>query len=186
MTTIDDLITLVPPPAAPPEFDFDACEKLLGTRLPDDYKDIVAVYGTGEFNDDLTLWVPQHSGIADDRTITTMAPSALRTLTDMRPTIPETSVWLLPDGREEPVNLGTVGPGAFLGWGRDTGGNYGFWKITGDDPNDWPIVFGDFGGAWDFDPRGLLEYLYAKLAGRFPDSLTGNYDPADPFFSSAY
>ncbi|MED5814305.1 hypothetical protein VST63_18240 [Mycolicibacterium sp. 050232] len=186
MATIDDLIELVPPPTEPPVFDLTACEQALGVPLPDDYKLLITVYGVGQFNDDLMLLVPPHPEVDIERTITHMGVQVRQILSELRPTVPETATWLLPDSSEQTVDVGLDDPPAVLGWGVNTGGMHGFWRITGDDPNSWPAVYSDFGGAWDCDPRGLLEFLYAKLTGQYPDSRTGNFDPTDPYFSSFF
>ncbi|MFW0783564.1 hypothetical protein AAFP35_03510 [Gordonia sp. CPCC 206044] len=186
MAIIDDLIELVPPPAEPPTFDFEACEHALGVPLPDDYRNLVATYGLGEFDDDLMVWVPPHPEVEADNTITSMSGAARDALIQLRPTIPDTATWLLPDGTEHQVELGSENPPPFIGWGRSNGGMYGFWHIIGDDPNAWPVVYTDLGGAWDYDPRGLLEFVFAKVSGLYPDSRTGNYDPQDPYFSSFF
>ncbi len=52
---VDDLINLAPPPewrinAGSPS-EWDKVERALGTLLPDDYKLIINIYGSGHFND---------------------------------------------------------------------------------------------------------------------------------------
>lgn len=186
MATVDALIDLVRPPAEPPAFDLAACEDQLGAALPEDYKQLVAVYGIGEFNDDLMIWVPPHPDNDAENTITRMGVQARTIMAELLPTVPDTAAWLLPDGSEHQLDLTVSDPPAVLGWGQSSGGMYGYWRITGDDPNSWPVIYTDLGGAWDYDPRGLLEFLYAKLTAQFPESRTGNYDPKDPYFSSFF
>lgn len=63
---VEKLVKLVPPPAAPQGVptaaDWAAVEKALGTSLPDDYKDLVTMYGEGYFTDEVVwLYAPKHS-----------------------------------------------------------------------------------------------------------------------------
>lgn len=53
--TVDDLLALAPPPEwrvdAGSPGGWDEVEQTLGTALPDDYKLITNIYGSGNFND---------------------------------------------------------------------------------------------------------------------------------------
>ena len=60
--TVDDLIALAPPPewridAGSPD-GWDQVERTLGTALPEDYKLIINIYGSGNFNDLFYLFNP--------------------------------------------------------------------------------------------------------------------------------
>ena len=60
--TIANLMKVVPPPAEPfwaYKGPWAAIEGELGTALPQDYKDYVAVYGSGDFMRHLTVFLPK-------------------------------------------------------------------------------------------------------------------------------
>ncbi|WP_406003143.1 hypothetical protein [Streptomyces sp. NBC_00829] len=68
-TRRDRLVQLVAPPSVPVDAhgEWAAVETVIGTRLPNDYKQLVETYGWGEFCDFLYLRTPfgtsEHNGI---------------------------------------------------------------------------------------------------------------------------
>jgi hypothetical protein len=64
--SVEKLLTLVSPPAStinpPTDADWADAEKELGTALPDEYKDLVTIYGEGYFTE-LCVWLyaPKHT-----------------------------------------------------------------------------------------------------------------------------
>ncbi|MBB3732477.1 SMI1/KNR4 family protein [Nonomuraea dietziae] len=60
MTTIDDLVALVPPPTEPVDArgDWHEVEAALGLALPTDFKALIERYGLGQFVDHITPLTP--------------------------------------------------------------------------------------------------------------------------------
>jgi hypothetical protein len=58
---IDDLMRVMPPPAAPKEADdtrWHEVEKQIGTALPNDFKQFIGTYGSGRINDFIWMLNP--------------------------------------------------------------------------------------------------------------------------------
>jgi hypothetical protein len=169
--TVDNLIDLAPPPewridAGSPEA-WDDVEKTLGTALPDDYKLITNVYGSGNFNDFFYLFNPFDS-IAESGHLVNQALrrdcyglSLLDFYNEIRsidpglcpfPTFPETR--------------------GLLPLGGDTNGGYAFWLMEGT-PHDWPLIlYPDFSGIERHD-LPLVDFLVLWLSGALPDCFGG-------------
>src|SRR5688572_9224139 len=60
MTTIEDLVALVPPPTEPVDArgDWHEVEAALGLALPADFKALIERYGLGQFVDHITPLTP--------------------------------------------------------------------------------------------------------------------------------
>ncbi|GAA4485207.1 hypothetical protein GCM10023191_009490 [Actinoallomurus oryzae] len=66
-TPLDRLRRLIPPPAGDGHHrDWAAVEERLGLPLPQDYKDLVDVYGGGQFSDHVGLLVPPPTRIGSE------------------------------------------------------------------------------------------------------------------------
>lgn len=164
---LDELITLVPPPKSVPSYDWGAVEAALGHALPDDYKELVDVYGGGSFGGYLGLMAPTQDDL--------IAGGAYcqQSLTDLRDTYGHHS-WIHPDRSTVPMVLEDVDPLPYYGWGGAPGGETGFWHTDGDDPNGWAaVVIGD-GLTNDYHPDGLVAYLTSLIAGRFSTEVFGD------------
>jgi len=129
VVTIDDLVRLVPPPAAPVDADGDwsAVEAALGLRLPADFQALVGRYGVGQFGD-ISLWTPfakRLDGVFD------LVKHARRLVDFHRPLRDE-----LPEDFPHPLY---PEPGGLLEWASTSNGDSRCW-LTGGDPDSWPAV----------------------------------------------
>jgi hypothetical protein len=57
-SALDELVDLVPPPAAPHHIDWPRVESVLGFRLPADYKSVIEMYGPGRYDQFLRSFSP--------------------------------------------------------------------------------------------------------------------------------
>jgi hypothetical protein len=127
--TIENLIKAVPPPSHPTyAFDgpWEAIEAEIGTELPQDYKDLVRLYGSGRFLEWIDIYNP-------------LCPSYGCRL------IPEVYVvqqFFLEYAPEFPMY---PQPGGLLACGSTNTGEYILWLTRGP-VLEWPIV------VWDHDP----------------------------------
>jgi hypothetical protein len=164
-TEIAQLTALIPPPTSVRRRDWAAAEENLQTTLPDDYKTLVDTYGDGLFFDTIRLWTPGEG----EHTISTAGPGEVNGfLTMIRQDLaddPEPDLARLPDGGLHTVDLGDPNAAPpYLSWGIGSDGDVGFWHRIGDDPNRWPILYGQV-QAWDYHPDGLLHYLIGIVTG---------------------
>ncbi len=155
--TIERLLAAVPPPAAPVEaYDglWEPIEADLGTRLPQDYKDFVRLYGEGEFMEFLGIHVPQ-----------SWSPY-VRLLSEARAT-----ARIFGSFEEElPYSLWPTA-GGLLAFGKTDFGDYLFWLTRGA-PEDWTVV------VWG---RGLQQFeaFDCGLTDFLAGVATGQIDPQD-------
>ncbi|GGW62193.1 hypothetical protein GCM10010503_44300 [Streptomyces lucensis JCM 4490] len=127
-------------PVPRPAVDWRAAEAELGTPLPRDYKEIVDLFGTGTFDDYVDLLVPGARGM-------------------------DIVVWagLGGDGTDlyEPY-AAYPAPGGLLRWGSSEQELDFVWQTGAADPDDWPVLCGEYGDWRRFD-CGLGEFLVRML-----------------------
>jgi len=170
--TIENLISVVPPPSAPEEAylgPWEAIEADLGTKLPQDYKDFVRLYGSGRFMEFLGVHVP-----------VSWSPY----------------VRLQSEVREICDTIGIVGsaddnlpyplwpePGGLLPFGKTDFGDYLFWLPRGP-PDDWGVVVWDRGmGHYEAFDCGLTDFLAGLATGEIePKEFPENMLPCDRLF----
>jgi hypothetical protein len=180
--TVEDLISLAPPPErrvdAGSLSQWTEVEHTLGIVLPDDYKLITNVYGTGDFNDLFYLFNPfskikgmnllWHAGIPDSLAKEKKSRSAHRRVPNLekykRLRIEYPKSCPLPPYPE---------PGGLLPLGGDTNGGEAYWLTEGR-PDQWPLIFLPHGlTPVERHPRSLLEFLVLWLSGELPECFHG-------------
>lgn len=161
VATIDDLVSLVPPPTAPVDGDGDweTVEARLGLRLPADFKTLMRRYGFGEFAD-ITLFTPfdTHTGGAYD--FVERAASLVTRFKNIRELAPQAFPFpLYPE------------PGGLLEWSITSDGPSLCWLTEGA-PDSWPVAVWDaVGGRGERYETGAVELLYGYLSGQQKVSL---------------
>jgi hypothetical protein len=145
MSDLDELTSLVPPPADPPSaVDWDAAHAALGVELPADYRALADRYGAGSIAG-LGLLVPGHPNRHVD---------LLRQVEPQRWALQQ----LIDQGIEQPH-----APGELLPWGIDEAGNVVWWLMQGS----WPVVANEARGEdWQRFDGGAIAFVAAILSGR--------------------
>lgn len=187
--TVDDLIGLAPPP----EWRIDAgspgawadVERTLGTALPDDYKLIINVYGSGNFNDLFFLFHPFDSQGESGNLINQalrrdcFGLSYLDHYEEIRSISPDSCPFAtFPE------------PGGLLPMGGTMNGGSAFWLTEGG-PDDWPLVLYP-GGFCPIERHDmpLVDFLVVWLSGMLPDCFAGAgkhfVNRTDPVFRNGY
>ena len=129
---IEDLRTILPPPADPIEAgpaDWDEVEGELGTPLPSDYKAYIETYGSGHVAD--FLWVFNPFALRDNIKLQVQVQRQLGVLAELI----TNSGWKLP----YPL---FPGPGGLLPLGMTDNGDVIHWRTAGE-ADDWTIVVND-------------------------------------------
>jgi hypothetical protein len=125
-------------PTDRPAIDWQAAEAALGTALPEDYKEIVDVFGPGSFDGYVDL----------------LGPSRILDLIDWSRTRDD---WFYP-------HPAYPAPHGLLQWGSSEQELDFVWLTGTDDPSDWPLlVREDSGGEWQRFDCGLGEFLARLL-----------------------
>ncbi|MEU8799204.1 SMI1/KNR4 family protein [Spirillospora sp. NPDC048819] len=153
-SALDTLLSLVPPPESRyiGERGWEAVFADVGTRLPNEYVELINHYGAGVWAGWLKFFPPGRSGRYGMPEKSARARDGYRTL---RADFPEE--FRLPVWPE---------PGGFLPVADTAHGDYLGWLTEGEDPESWPLIF------WprhnDQGPPltcGFADVVYALLIG---------------------
>ncbi len=159
--TIEALVQVIPPPEAPTASFSGAwgpVEAELGTRLPQDYKDFVRIYGCGYLLDFMWIYVPYFWN-RDARLVSVVRAIYRNTIDDN--------------------DLGHTiwpAPGGLLPFGHTSNGDYLYWKAEGD-PDAWTVAIWSRGDLeLEYLGCGLTDFLAGLATGTiipecFPDDL---------------
>lgn len=154
--TIESLMRAVPPPEEP-TFAFRGpwgpIEAYIGTELPQDYKDLTRLYGSGLFLDLIKIHDP--AGPDPGSSLVIQMHEVLRMFREFHPHIP-----MYPK------------PGGLLVCGSSNTGEYIFWLTRGL-VSEWPIVVWDHDCAEDEE----LELLECDLTDFLAGLVTGDVRP---------
>lgn len=167
--TIDRLIAVAPPPAAPTlafRGSWARLESEIGRELPADYKAFARLYGVGAFcNDVVTIFVPRGMDLP------TGLESEIRVVSDA---FRELGL----DG--EPYRLWPE-PDGLIPLGVTDGGDYIFWLPLGA-PNDWKIaVCGRATDRYEVFDCDLTDFLAGLVTGEILPDCFPAISPHSPF-----
>jgi len=154
--TIEALVKIVPPPAAPDEAfsgPWKPIETLLGTGLPQDYKDFVRLYGAGNYMDFLGINVPRTR--SPYVRLETEAYAVAQLFRTMQANTYEP--WPEIDD--------------LLSFGRTDDGDYLFWRRAGP-PDEWKVVVWSRGfDTFETFDCGLADFLVGLATGGIDSDL---------------
>ncbi|AZK92711.1 MULTISPECIES: SMI1/KNR4 family protein [Streptomyces] len=149
------LTGLVPPPGNPPAApDWDRVEAVLGTPLPDDYKQLIEVYGGGVFDE--TVWVLAPGCEDEDYDLLAQTEERGRILADL---------WA--SGEPRPAEIGDSGT-RLIPWATvEEAGHYLYWLVRpGQEPSEWTVVLNEGRGPeWESHPQSCGAFLAGLLTG---------------------
>lgn len=152
---VQRLAQMLPPPSAGVDtLPWDDIEARWGTAFPRDYRDFMNVYGAGGIDGIIAVATPENRDEPGYLTVRLMTPTVA------------SEHWTFYGKRHFPA---WPAPGSLLGWGVTPVGYDLMWRVSGGDPDDWPVVLVGYreGAAYEY-PFGMAEFL-ARMLG----------DPAD-------
>ncbi|MGW7102393.1 SMI1/KNR4 family protein [Streptomyces sp. NPDC054838] len=153
MTTIDDLVRLVPPPVNPIDAsgDWQQIEAALGLELPADFKSLIGYYGLGQFADFVTPLTP----FGPRNLLVQSAQRLLENERSFRKANPEKCPYpYYPE------------PGGLLEWAGTDNGDRLCW-LTDGHPDTWTVVAWNPRG-WYYDAHDVsaVSFLHGWLSGQ--------------------
>ncbi|SDI35011.1 SMI1-KNR4 cell-wall [Sinosporangium album] len=169
MTTMEELVRLVPPPTEPVDArgDWREVEGVLGLGLPGDFKALVELYGVGQFVSFVTPFPP----FGAHPLLIQRAQGLLDRERYMREKEPD----------EYPYPLYPE-PGGLLEWGGTDNGDSLCWLTTGE-PDNWRVVvWNPRSNAYDAHDVGAVEFLHGWLSGRITSPRLPDEVEASPWF----
>ncbi|MFC0551658.1 hypothetical protein ACFFHJ_12275 [Planotetraspora thailandica] len=160
---VRQLTQILPPPLAEVEvLAWDDIQAEWGTAFPRDFRDFMDIYGQGSIDDLVAVAPPENrAGEPGVRTVRRVAPgveSEFHTFYG------------------EVVFPAWPAPGSLLRWGVTPIGYDLMWRVTGGDPDEWPVVVAGYRPRFAFEfPYGMAEFLVRMLGDRLerPTNLPG-------------
>lgn len=153
---ISDIVSAIPPPPGHGwhAVDWKSVEQCLGLPLPQDYKDFIATYGPGTFDDFLHIFLPATGNdLLDLRSRQQQDVGTLRIIDSEFP-------------GEIPYRV--TDPAELLPAAITENGDIIYWHITDPaDPDSWTITVNESRGPeWFRYPGGFTSFLAAMLTRR--------------------
>lgn len=148
-------------------------EQLLGTALPQDYKELVEVYGGGVFDEEIWLLDPA----CPDRGYNLLDEATARAeiLALLWETEAKPPQLLKGDGAEVLPWAYIEGSGAMLYWLRRPGQR----------PEEWTTLFNEGRGPeWEYHPHSCADFLLSVLTGAADTVYFDDFPPAEHEFAS--
>ncbi|WP_329437978.1 SMI1/KNR4 family protein [Streptomyces canus] len=148
--------------------DWTAVEHSWGTGFPRDYQEFITLYGAGTVDDYLSFLLPE------PRTAESVEPIYQGMEAE---TLNALDFWQYKASEESRQS-------GLIAWGVDSSADILCWRVTGSDPDAWPVVvWNQDDAAWLEYPCGLVEFLCRVLRAEFDEcplgsvSLWGNASP---------
>ena len=160
---VERLTEIIPPGTPRRSRDWAAAEQRLGTPLPEDYKELVELYGGGVFDE--TVWLLDPGCPDDDYNLLDQATARAEILAELWQT--EAMPTELQDDPEAQVL-----PWAYI----EESGAYLYWLWRpAQKPDEWTILLNEGRGPeWERHPGQCASFLLSVLTGEtdteyFPD-----------------
>jgi hypothetical protein len=176
--TIDDLISIVPPPAAPvangADDDWAEIERELGFGLPSDYKSIINTYGLGNFGMEAFSYLWILNPFSSDKYLN---------LDYMKWLITDYEHCKLKWPGDHPFDAG-VGENGLFPWGKSDNGDTFYW-LTNGSPDEWTIVvYDDDSVGFEQYDAPLLTFLCEWISGRYESEILIDFTADNIVFKS--
>ncbi|MFF7775146.1 SMI1/KNR4 family protein [Streptomyces tanashiensis] len=159
---LEELRRLMPPTTeSDTSVDWTRMAETWGNRFPEDYRQFIALYGSGAIENYLVVQDPEPKG--------ERAPEATGGM--LHETANATLVWTkVPKSPE----LADAHP-TLIAWGADASSDILCWDASGDDPETWPVLVHNRGdNLWRRYDCGMVEFLVRVLRADFEECPLGD------------
>ncbi|MFD4478255.1 SMI1/KNR4 family protein [Streptomyces sp. NPDC058471] len=172
-SAVERLTVLIAPPGPRRSRDWAAVEQQLGTALPQDYKELVEVYGGGLFDEEIWILDPECSD--KDYNLLAEAKSRAEILANLWETEPKPPQLQENDGAQVLPWAYIEGTGAMLYWLRR----------PGQKPEEWTTLFNEGRGPeWEHHPHSCADFLLLALTGEANTVYFDDFPPEEHEFES--
>ncbi|MET9802199.1 SMI1/KNR4 family protein [Streptomyces sp. NPDC006368] len=171
MNPFDALTRLCPPPLAPRPVTWSPVEHALGTRLPNDYKQLIETYGGGIFDE--TIWVLEPDCVDEDYDLVAQTRECADVLAELWST-----------GEPKPAELHPAGARA-IPWAYVEGsGHFLYWlALPGRSASEWTVLLNEGRGPeWEHHHVSCTEFLAGLMTGEVQSSYLPDFYAEDHVF----
>ncbi|MCX5072340.1 SMI1/KNR4 family protein [Streptomyces sp. NBC_00513] len=167
--TVERLTQLIPPPQESAARDWADIQGRLGHALPEDYKELIDLYGGGLFDE--TIWVLEPDCEDKNYDLYTMVEERAEVLARL---------WGGDRGEPKPRELASPGTGLVPFAYIEGTGAFLYWLTReGQDPADWTVMAdAGRGPEWESYPAPCVEFIVSALTGEIRTDILSEL-PAD-------
>lgn len=144
-------------------------ERLLGTPLPGDFKEICETFGVGEFSGYLEVYSSRGGATL----------KVIDWLEDIHQTLRE-----YPDAVEtfRPYGIYSPGEQGLLPWGGTVNASDFCWYVNGGPPEEWPVIAREESGDWCTFNMSMSEFVFRALVDVEFEEFTVAHLVEEPYF----
>ncbi|WP_327360232.1 SMI1/KNR4 family protein [Streptomyces sp. NBC_01296] len=158
------LLEIAPAPSRPRHKDWGEVERALAVELPDDYKELIGVYGGSHWDDYLYVLEPHCPNEHYD-----LLEWATYQFEDLE------GLW---EFEKKPAELDTEGS-RVIPWATTDNGECLYWLVLpGLDPNEWTVMVNEARGPrWEHHSVSCTQFLASSLDGELQSNILSSLFP---------
>ncbi|WP_314247476.1 SMI1/KNR4 family protein [Streptomyces kutzneri] len=158
------LLDIAPAPCLPRQKDWGEVERTLAVELPDDYKELIGVYGGSHWDDYLYVLEPDCPNKHYD--LLKWATYQFKDLEDL---------WTV---EKKPAELEAEGS-VVIPWATTDNGECLYWLVLpGVEPNEWTVMVNEVSGPrWEHYPVSCTQFLASALTGELQSEILSSLFP---------
>ncbi|MEU9165767.1 SMI1/KNR4 family protein [Streptomyces sp. NPDC048424] len=162
---LNRLLEIAPAPSQPRHKDWGEVERTLAVELPDDYKELIGVYGGGNWDDYLYVLEPECPNEHYD--LLKWAKFQFEDLEDL---------WKF---EKKPTELEAEGS-RVIPWATTDNGECLYWLVLpGLDPNEWTVMVNEARGPrWEHHSVSCTQFLASALDGGLKSNILSSLFPS--------
>ncbi|WP_030731245.1 SMI1/KNR4 family protein [Streptomyces sp. NRRL S-237] len=157
------LLEIAPAPNRPRDKDWGEVERALSVELPDDYKELIRVYGGSYWDDYLYVLEPDCPNKHYD-----LLKWAKYQFEDLQ------GLWTV---EKKPAELETEGS-VLIPWATTDNGECLYWLVLpGVEPNEWTVMVNEVSDRWEHHPVSCTQFLASVLTGELQSNVLSSLFP---------
>ncbi|WP_328786268.1 SMI1/KNR4 family protein [Streptomyces sp. NBC_00273] len=157
------LLEIAPAPSQPRDKDWGEVERALAVELPDDYKELIGVYGGSYWDNYLYVLEPDCPNKHYD--LLKWAKYQFEDLQDL---------WTV---EKKPAELETE-ESVLIPWATTDNGECLYWLVLpGLAPNEWTVMVNEVSDRWEHYPVSCTQFLASALTGELQSNILSSLFP---------